>query len=284
MRAPLGGSARTEREAGGVDQGADITTPRPRDLSLEGPGRTAAAAEGLVQSRPSVLGLKALAPALIALCLACGGGQAARAAAMRDQNAKLKSQIAVADESARVGQAYADQLTGAAGAPPLSLVYTPADVQQMAAAVLPYKMSAKSFNSQLAGEIHVEQITDIRLHPGNRLTCRVHYRGVGIRVLASVPAPYQAEVKRFIDGVQAGVVSELEVTLNTSGNVVIARATAKRSALKKNRDSGNEARLTRELNDRVLRKGLAFDVGITGAAQKVFGVTTTQSHVVVVYR
>ncbi len=223
------------------------------------------------------------AVALVSLLLACGGG-AARATALREQNAKLRAQVAVADEAARVGRAYADQLTGAPGAPPLSFVFTPADVQKMASAVLPYRMPAKSIHSQLTGEILVESITDIRLHPGNRLTCRVHYRGVGIRVLASVPAPYQAEVKRFVAGVQAGVVSELDVTLGSSGNNVIARATAKRSALKRNRNAGNEARLTRELNDRVLRKGLAFDMAIAGAPQKVLGVTTTSSHVVVVYR
>ena len=220
---------------------------------------------------------------ITALSLACGGASS-RIASLREENARLRASIAVLDESARTGQAYADQLEGKAGAPPTTLVYTAKDIEQLAAKVLPYKMPAKQFHSQLAGEFHVEGLSDLKLLPGNRLTCRVHYRGVGIRFTGSVPPSYQAQVKRFVDGVKAGVVTELDVQLSTSGNLLIARARATGSALKKNRDRNNEARLTNELNARVFRKGLPIDVGITGAGNKVFGVTTTQTHVAVVYR
>ncbi len=218
-----------------------------------------------------------------AVSLACGGGSS-RVAYLREENARLRARLQVLDESARTGQAYADQLEGKPGAPPATLVYTAKDIEALAAKVLPYKMPARQFNSQLAGEFHVEGLTDIKLHAGNRITCRVHYRGVGIRFLGSVPKAYQAQVKRFVDGVKSGVVSELDVELSTSGNLLIARAKATGTALKKNRDRNNEARLTNELNTRVFRKALPIDAAIAGTGHEVFGVTTTQSHVAVVYR
>jgi hypothetical protein len=130
----------------------------------------------------------------------------------------------------------------------------------------------------------VERITDLQLHPGDRVTCRVHYRGVGIRYLGAVPGPYKAQLKRFVDGVQAGVTSDLDVQLSSSGSGVIARAHSKRTQLKKNRDPGNERRLNHELNTRVFRRGLGIDAAIAGAPHKLLGVTTTQTHVAVVYQ
>jgi len=221
-----------------------------------------------------------LAASFAAATLACGTS-ASRVKALQDQNRLLRAQVEATDQAARAGAAYAQQLEG--GGDGVTLLFTAEDIDRLAQGVLPYKMPAKQFNPQLSGEIHVERITNVRFLPGNRLTCQAHLRGVGIRVNAKVPQMYKAQVDNFLRGVASGVVTDLDVTLTWHGNALIARAEAKRSQMRQHRDASNEARLTREMNERALRRGLEFDLTPEGTGQKLQFVGTTATHLVVGY-
>lgn len=216
-----------------------------------------------------------------ALLLACGGGTKERIATLQDQNRLLRGDVEAAGQAAAAADQYAQALTH--GGDTVELLLNAGDIDALSQKVLPYRIPARNFNSMVSGEVIVERITNVRFHPGNKLTCQVMMRGDRLRVTRSIPKAYQAEVKRFLDGVTAGVVTDLEVTLSQSGNSVLARAVAKRSTLKRNRDASNEAQLTRGMNQSALRKALTFDATPEGTAHRVRGVATTPSHVVVVY-
>lgn len=216
-----------------------------------------------------------------AVLLGCGSG--GRTAALREENRKLRAQNDAFDHALSGATAYRDVLSGRGGGDTTWLILTGADVERLAQGVLPYKIPANRFHAQVTGEVHVESIQDVRFEPGNYLVCTAHLRGVGLRFKGQIPASYRNQVNRFLDGVHAGVVATLVVQLSPRGQVLSARAEARRVALKKNRDRNHEAQLLREMNNRVLRQALEFDVAIEGTPLRLRHVALTRDHLAVGY-
>ncbi|MBX5484335.1 MAG: hypothetical protein IRZ16_21140 [Myxococcaceae bacterium] len=217
----------------------------------------------------------------VALSVACASGARSQISALQQENRTLRAGIEAADQAAKNAGDYARTLNAQGGT--LALALNGADLDALSQKVLPYRIPARSLNSMVTGNVVVERITGVRFYPGNKLTCQVFLRGENLRLTQSIPAAYKNQVARFLEGVTAGVVTDLEVTLTTQGQTVFARAVAKRSTLRKNRDASNEARLTQGMNESVLRKALDFDATVEGTPLELRGVATTPSHLVMLY-
>lgn len=218
----------------------------------------------------------------LAVTCACGGASDNRARALQDENRRLRNDLTAADQALAGAMAYRQQLE-APNTGSMSLLLNADDIDRLSQAALPHRIPAREFHSQVSGEVLVERVTNVRFYPGNKFTCQVHLRGVGLRFQGQIPAPYKAQVGRFLEGVMAGVVTDLDVTLTTQNNQLIARAVAKRSQMKRNHDASNASRLTQGMNDRALRKGLAFDLTPEGAPWKLKHVAMTATHLVLGY-
>jgi len=213
----------------------------------------------------------------------CKGSVEDRVNAAQRENARLKFEVD-ATEKANAGlRDYTAELGGGTG-PAFALYYSENDLTTFARKAVPYRIPAKSLNSQLKGTIVVDRVYDFAFLPGNRMTCKMDMRGQNIEFTGSVPDFAKGQVKDFIEGVEAGVIADLVISLSYSGSKVKALAECTGTKLKKNSSSSNEGRLKDEMNKRALKDPVNFDVRIAGYAANLDRVVVTGNHLVIGYR
>lgn len=208
-----------------------------------------------------------------------------RARDLERENANLRFQVDASKQAAKAARDYAEELgAGGTGAPVFSMVYAPRDLQRMASDVFPYQIPAKDFDKRMTGNIVVERIENVQFHPGNRLTCTLHMKGRNVRFTGKVPAAYKEHVRRFQEGIEAGVIVELDVSVVMRGaSAVEAKSRATKTTLKKNSSDMYERELQDQINNRALKNPLRFDVGIEGTPAKLKRVLLTGNHLVLGY-
>lgn len=232
--------------------------------------------------------MKVLAGVAAALALAsagccCRGSVQDRVNAAQRENARLKFEVDATEKANAGMRDYAKELGSGAG-PAYALYFTDNDLQGFARKATPYRIPAKSFNNQLEGTIVVDRVYDFTFQPGNRMTAKMDLRGQNIRFTGSVPDFAKAQVKDFIEGVEAGVIADLDITLTHSGQRLKALAQCTKTKLKKNSSSSNEERLKDEMNKRALKDPLDFDMRISGYTVRLDRVVVTGNHLVVGYK
>ena len=208
-----------------------------------------------------------------------------RVRAAERENARLKFEVDATEKANAGARDYVKELeTGGKGGPSYALYFAPSDLEKFARSSVPYRIPAKSFNKQLQGTIVVERVYGFTFLPGNRLTCKMDLRGQNIRFTGNVPDFAKGQVKDFIEGVESGVVADLEVALTFRGQKVRALAVATQTKLQKNSNASNEKRLTDEMNRRALKDPVDFDVRIHGYAANLESLVVTGNHLVIGYR
>ena len=223
--------------------------------------------------------------ALVVLAgMGCAANPASRLRAAEKENQRLTQQVQDADRALQSVSAYTEELRspGKSGRT-FHLYFTPAALEQQASRVLPMRMPARGFHEKLSGDVIVERLYDIRFGPGNTLNCRALLRGDNVRYTGSVPKAYQAEVRRFQSGVEAGVVADLVVDLSLSDTSLVARASATRTKLQANSSANAEGMLRQQVNERALRLPFTFDLTIQGAGAVPRRMVLTANHLVVTY-
>lgn len=225
-------------------------------------------------------------PAALALLLSgccCKGSLEDRVNAAQRENSRLKFEVDATEKANSGMRDYTAEIAAGTG-PAYALYYAPSDLTAFARKAVPYRIPAKSFNSQLKGTIVVDRVYDFEYHEGNRMTCKMDMRGQNIEFTGSVPDFAKKQVKDFIEGVEAGVVADLDVSLSFSGSRVRALAQCTNTKMKKNSSSSNEGRLKDEMNKRALRDPVDFEVRIAGYNARLERVVVTGNHLVIGYR
>lgn len=223
----------------------------------------------------------ALAVSLAGCC--CKGSIEDRVNAAQRENSRLKFEVDATEKANAGMRDYATELANGTG-PAYALYYAPGDLNNFARKGVPYRIPAQSFNSQLKGTIIVERVYDFVFQPGNRMTCKMDLRGQNIEFTGKVPDFAKKQVKDFIEGVEAGVVADLDVSLSVSGARVRALAQCTATKMKRNSSSSNEGRLRDEMNKRALKDPIDFDVRIGGYTARMERVLVTGNHLVIGYR
>lgn len=208
-----------------------------------------------------------------------------RARDLERENVNLRFQVDASKQAAKAARDYAAELNaGGTGAPVFSMYYTPKDLARMASDVFPYRIPAKDFDKRMTGTILVERIENVQFHAGNRLTCTLHLKGQNVRFTGKVPSAYKEHVRRFQEGIEAGVIVELDVALVMRGSSAVeSKARATKTTLKKNSSDMYERELQDQINNRALKKPLRFEVGIEGTPAKLKRVLLTANHLVLGY-
>ncbi|HEX8820578.1 MAG TPA: hypothetical protein VF794_11680 [Archangium sp.] len=214
----------------------------------------------------------------------CATNPATRMRSAEKENQRLTQQLQDADRALQSVNAHLGELRSPGGSGrSFSMYYTPASLEQLASQVLPMRMAARNFHQKLQGDVIVERISDIRFGPSNTLTCRALLRGENVRYTGSVPKPYQAEVRRFQEGVAAGVMADLVVELSLSDTGLRARAHATRTKLKAHSSANSEGMLREQVNERALRVPFTFDLTVQGTGAVARRMVLTANHLVVTY-
>lgn len=224
--------------------------------------------------------MAAAALSLPACC--CRGSVEDRVNAAQRENARLKFEVDATEKANEATRDYTKEIGGAG--PAYALYFTERDLEQFARKAVPYRIDAKTLNKDLQGTIIVERVYDFSFHPGNTMKARMDLRGQNIRFTGSVPDFAKKQVSDFIEGVEAGVIADLDITLTTSGTSVRALAVCTNTKLKRNSNASNEGRLRDEMNKRALRDPVNFDLRITGYPARLERVTVTGNHLVIGYR
>lgn len=230
---------------------------------------------------PALLG--AVAVALLASGCCCRPSVQDRVSAAQRENARLKFEVDATEKANAAAREYTMELGRQTG-PAYALYFTENDLSTFARKATPYRIPAKSFNNQLEGTIIVEQVYQFRFQPGNRLTAKMDLRGQNIRFTGKVPDIAKAQVKDFIEGVEAGVIADLDITLAVSGQRLKALAECTNTKLKKNSNASNEGRLKDEMNKRALKNPMDFDMRAHGYTLRLERVVVTGNHLMVGYK
>lgn len=225
--------------------------------------------------------------AAAALCLSlsaccCRGSVQDRVNAAEREHSRLKFEVDATEKANDAMRDYTKEIGGSG--PAYALYFTDKDLEQFARKAVPYRIDAKTLNKDLQGTIVVDRVYDFTFQPGNRLTAKMDLRGQNIRFTGSVPDFAKKQVADFIDGVEAGVIADLDITLTTSGTTLRALAECTGTKLKKNSNASNENRLKDEMNKRALRDPVNFDLRVTGYPVRMDRVMVTGNHLVIGYR
>lgn len=201
------------------------------------------------------------------------------------ENQALRFRLDASEQAAKASRDYAAELASGGPTTPLfSMYYTPTDVQSMGRRTLPYTIPAKDFDKRLQGNIIVERIDKVEYLPGNRMKARIFLKGRGMRFTGQVPDFAKGQVKSFMEGIEAGVTAELDVTLTWSGSQVRALARATKTTLHRNSNASHEGQLRDQMNARALKNPLIFDVAILGTPARLQRMLITGNHLVLTYQ
>ncbi len=245
-----------------------VATARPRGPARG--GRTA-------------LGLAALATFAAGCC--CQPPLEERVRRLERENERLRFEIDATEQALSAARDYEAELEKGGGRlePLYSLYLADSDLASMARQSLPYRVPAREFDRNLDGEIVVERLDGFGLHAGNRLTCRLHFRGRNVEYKGSVPSAFKEHVRRFTEGIEAGAVVDLVVFLSREKGKVRVLSEARGAKLLKNSDPRYEGELVKAMNRRALREPLVLDLHIARRSAKLTRLLVTGNHVVVGY-
>lgn len=219
---------------------------------------------------------------LVAACC-CKPKLEDRVRSLEAENSRLRFEVDATEKANQSHRDYLAELSGNQPEPFYAMYYSESDLTNLARKSVPYRIPAKSFNSKLQGTITVERVYDFKFLPGNKMTCKMDLRGQSIKYTGQVPDVAKGMVRDFIEGVESGVVADLEVTVSLQGQRLKALARATKTKLKRNSNASNEERLRDEMNKRALKDPLDVDLRIHGYTQRVERVVITGNHLVVGY-
>jgi hypothetical protein len=223
---------------------------------------------------------------LLALAVSgCAVSPATRLGVAEKEQQRLAQELASTELRLQGVNAYLEQLRspGKAGRS-FSMYFTPASLEQLASQLLPMRMGARNFHTQLEGEVIVERLYEVRFGPMNTLTCKALLRGAdNLRYTGKVPKGYEAELRKFQDGVRSGVVADMTVELSLSDTTLEARARATQTKLQSHSNSMAEGKLREQMNERTLRTPFTFDMSIPGSGAVPRRMVLSANHLVVTY-
>lgn len=226
----------------------------------------------------------ALCALLCVAVLGCALDPATRIRYAQQEQQRIAREMEGVDRQLQAQQAYLEALRnpGQVGRS-FNMYYSAAGLEQMAAQLMPVRMSAREFHPQVTGTIIVERLYDIRFVGPNKLTCKLFMRGEDVSYTGKVPSSYAGEIRKFQQGVAAGVDVDLDVQLTLEGTTLGARAQATDTRLQANKGSAGEGMLQSEMNKRALRVSLLFDLNIPGSPLPPRNVVVTPNNLVVTY-
>lgn len=232
-----------------------------------------------------VLGVTLAAVSLAVSACCCRPPLADRVKALERENDRLKFEVDATEKANAASRDYATELeSGGAATPMFAMYYSQTDLDTFARKkTLPYRMDASKFNRQLKGQIVVDRIHSFQFLPGNKLRCKMEFHGVNIQYTGNVPNAYKAELKRFVDGVEAGVIADVDVSLALKGRKIEALAVATATKLKKNSKPMFENELRDQMNRRAFKDPLEFDMKVEKTTARLTRVLVTGNHIVVTY-
>lgn len=227
---------------------------------------------------------RALLAALCGLALACGVSQQTVDALQRDVQ-REKADLQAAKGSAQPLDAYARGLASGTFPAPMSFVYlSPNDLMRAMTEYFPYRIPARDLLGDASGEIDVRAVSQPQLQSRNRMRMRLSFDGRNVQV-RNVPSLYAGEVRKAMDGLQAGVDADLEATLvyYPQTRAASVRAVCVDVNLRRNNDPSYRAEIKRYINDRMLDRPVQIGIPpLNGMpAEAVF---LTGDHVVLQYR
>lgn len=213
--------------------------------------------------------------------LGCGSAATSQLRSVTEDNRSIKNDLDSINGAVNGSRAFvADAATGNPNA--LYLQYSAADLQNMAARMVPYTIPARDIDSQMTGEIIVERVSDFAFAPGNQLGCKLHLRGNNVKYTGFVPAGYQAQLKAYQSAMANGWIADLAVELFLNASSLSARANTTRVQFKGPADRSMESRVKQAMNERALKGAIFIDVALPGwQPQHVF---LTSTHAMVGYR
>jgi hypothetical protein len=232
-----------------------------------------------VRGRPAL----ALLAATALLGSGCASDPRARLRQAEQRHRELSASLLAAEQAVEPVSAYVAELSSPQSARgSFSMYYSASALEQMAAQMVPYKMTGKDFHKQLTGDIIAERLSDIRFSSRNRLMARLHLKAQGVRYTGSVPPGYGGRVKALEKAIASGGYADLEVQLTLQGSRVIAQVKARDLQLRvKSQDSGE---VLTQMNKRAFNRPFVFDMSIPGGGQVPRRLLVTGNHVVVTYQ
>jgi hypothetical protein len=221
---------------------------------------------------------------VLGLVTGCASDPAFRARYAQQEHERLTRELQQVEQRLQAPSSYVEELRAPAKAgKSFSVYWSPASLEQMVRQLLPMRMAARNFHRDLEGEVIVENLSNVRFGPNNRLTCQVVMRGENIRYTGKVPKGYEGEIRKFQQGVAAGVVADMEAELSLEAPALVAKARAMQTRLKANSSSTAESTLRDQMNDRTLRSPFAFDLTLQGSPATPRRMVLTGNHLVVTY-
>lgn len=226
----------------------------------------------------------ALSALLGVAVLGCAVDPATRLRSAQQEQQRIAREMEGVDRQLQAQQAYLEALRNPGqAARSFSMHYSPAALEQMAARLMPLRLSAREFHPQVTGTIVIERLSDVRFVGPNKLTCKLFMRGEQVSYTGKVPSSYAGEIRKFQQGVAAGVDVDLDVQLTLEGTTLGARAQATNTRLRANAGSYGESMLQSEMNKRALRVSLLFDLTVPGSPLPPRHVVVTPNNLVVTY-
>ncbi|MBM4371691.1 MAG: hypothetical protein FJ098_08560 [Deltaproteobacteria bacterium] len=227
------------------------------------------------------------APGLLLLSLlalqACSGPTLQeQVKALEAENAQKRARIkTLKGAAARLGE-YADALESGALGNGTYILLDPEDILAAGKqAFLKYDLPAGKVNPQIQGTFTVTDLRAVSTLPGGKLRFELLIKGRNVKVKASIPASHK---KKFTEGVQAGIVAEVVVSLEVSREgAVIAKPRATDVKLLKHNDSLYTDNIKGALNKKYKQDRHVIPVK-AGAGRKAVAVFTTRHHVVIAVR
>jgi hypothetical protein len=213
----------------------------------------------------------------------CSLDAATRLKYAEQRNRELTAAITAAEQAGQPAASYIAELStpqNARGS--FSMYYSAAAIEQMAAQMVPYRMTGKDFHFQLTGEIFAQRLSDVRFNSRNRLTARLHLSSQGVRFTGTVPPGYADDVKGLEKAIAAGGYADLDIQLTMQGARVLAQVHARNLTFRS--PSSLTGEILSKMNERAFNRPFVFDMSIPGSSQVPRRLLVTGNHVVVTYQ
>ncbi|MFH1530808.1 MAG: hypothetical protein ABIK09_08775 [Pseudomonadota bacterium] len=219
----------------------------------------------------------------LALLQACGGPSLQeQVSALKADNAEKKGRIKQLKQSSRFLDDYADALEQGTMDGAHYVLLTPKEIMAVGKrAFIQYSFPASKVNPKIQGTFTITDIKGVELMPGGRVKFALLIKGKNVKLNANIPASHK---KKFVEGVKAGMLIDVVVTLNLNPNgVVVARPRATAVKLLKNNDKLYTDNIKGAINKKYKKDQHLIPVKPKGGMlpRAVF---TTRNHIVIAYR
>lgn len=226
------------------------------------------------------IGLAILALALLQAC--SGPTLQEQVQTLKADNAQKTARIKKLKKSVKYINEYADALDQGAMKGAHYVLLTPKEIKAVGKkAFIKYSFPARQVNPKIQGTFTITDIKAVELMPGARVKFVLLIKGKNVKVKENIPASHK---KKFIAGVQAGMLVDVVVTLEMNPNgVVVARPRATAVKLLKNNDSLYTNNIKGAINKKYKKDKHLVPVQPKGGMSPR-AVFTTRNHVVIAYR